>query len=130
MLSTENLLKPRYLVIADYPNSEYKVGEIKGNIGDNYASFFATYPHLFRPLQWWELRSVEEMPEYVKHSGGTVYKPIWLEGVETENGLQPHRMNLDGDIGGWQVIHNVMCFFEPATEQEYATYTTTKTKNK
>ena len=24
------------------------------------------YPHLFRPLQWWEFRELEDMPEYVK----------------------------------------------------------------
>ena len=81
MLSTEELLKPRYLVIADYPNSLFAVGEILHEFCDtvsryrtwyyapekdsNFYTETINYPHLFRPLQWWENRAIEDMPEYV-----------------------------------------------------------------
>lgn len=71
----EELLKPRYEVIADYPLSNKEIGEIvKGEV-----TFFISgisdadgrmsdYPHLFRKLHWWERRDIKDMPEYVKNT--------------------------------------------------------------
>ena len=64
-MTTEQLMQPRYEVIADYPNSIIP----KGNIVDDLLLFkieFEKYPHLFRKLEWWEKRDVKDMPEYVK----------------------------------------------------------------
>lgn len=69
------LMKPRYKVIADYPDSKYKVDEIieltwndpLPNKYGGYQSFYNKYPHLFKKLQWWEERKEDEMPEYVKY---------------------------------------------------------------
>ena len=81
-----NLTQPRYLVIADYPNSPFNVG----NILTQYTQFNKTsywvndnlytdrhpedYPHLFRLLHWWECRDEKDMPEYVKGFGNQIYK--------------------------------------------------------
>jgi hypothetical protein len=72
-MSKEELLKPRYKVIADYPNIEWEVGEILdrdwGWDGDDESGFkhhISDYPHLFQPLEWWQERQPGEMPEYVK----------------------------------------------------------------
>lgn len=90
----EELLKPRYKVIADYPKSEFEIGEIiqfdrigflpmifledqtegwltdfiekpRGSVMYS-IKMFEPYPHLFQPLQWWEERPIEELPLYVR----------------------------------------------------------------
>ncbi len=66
-MNTEQLLKPRYKVIADYPFSPYKVGELVKE-GSSRCPYYITtvnhisynfdteeienYPHLFRKLEW------------------------------------------------------------------------------
>lgn len=75
----ENLLKPRWKVIANYPNSPYKIGQILNNDWHEYdlpanelfsiaTIYFEAhqYPAIFKKLEWWEERDIEEMPEYVK----------------------------------------------------------------
>lgn len=66
------------------------------------------------------------MPLYVKGEK-VVYEAEWQEGVVTENCKQPMRMKIDEGYGDWAVIANVMCHFEPASEEEYIQY---KDKNK
>lgn len=42
--------------------------------------FFSRFPHLFRPMPWYEGRHPEDMPEYIKYGQGAVYKVIeWKE---------------------------------------------------
>lgn len=83
-MSKEELLMPRYEVIADYPNSPFKIGQIiyptkAGNDGFIDMMYIkiesllsanwgnpAKYPHLFKPLPWYTHRAVEDMPEYIK----------------------------------------------------------------
>jgi hypothetical protein len=90
--SPEELLKPRYKVIADYPNSELGIGDLlmqyiagsvwrhiwtSGEWTDITIHNPEKYPHLFRKLEWWEERTNEEMPQYVKGEyEGKVYG-IW-----------------------------------------------------
>jgi hypothetical protein len=77
-MTTEELLKTRFEVIADYPSSLYAIGdEVEEheidkfhyqNCGDNqYASAqtLSKYPHLFKKLNWWEKRTANEMPKKV-----------------------------------------------------------------
>lgn len=69
-MSTEELLRPRYKVIAQYPFSPHPTGHIiKTAFGNKY---FDQYPHLFKKLEWWEQRDSEELPEYVKTPEGKV----------------------------------------------------------
>lgn len=114
----EQLLQPRYEVIADYPfMNQYDVfiGKIYSHDWDNKQAringdAFSTldlskYPHLFRKLEWWEKRDIKDMPEYVKciktpdqkHFPDVVYK-------------------VDNSI-----VLNTNCYL-PATEQEYTLF--------
>lgn len=87
-MSTEELLKPRYKVIADYPTytgESRKYSHKKGDVivfdtldevylwkeqesdGTQCSKdHFDKYPAIFKKLEWWEERADEDMPEYVK----------------------------------------------------------------
>jgi hypothetical protein len=72
----EKLLLPRFKVIALWPSTDFKLGEIVGvylPLGDSAIEFYEEYPHLFKKLEWWEERKPEELPEYVK-TANTVKK--------------------------------------------------------
>lgn len=89
-MTNEQLMQPRYLVIADYPDCFANVGvvlNLKYNSGQSQyeydhtehggtytssESWFDEYPHLFRRLEWWEFRDEKDMPEYVKTVGGEI----------------------------------------------------------
>jgi len=109
VMTVEELLMPRYKVIADYPSSPYYVGEIKDRLGDNVAAHFAKYPHLFRKLNWWEERKVEDMPEYVKYHNGSI-------SLLTKDMI---------DAGGI-----VLEDYLPTTEQQYNDYINSKSNAK
>ena len=79
-MTAEQLLKPRYEVIADYPFNPYQIGDLVQNIANTsvalYAKindtdhlssieYFDKFPHLFRKLNWWENRKAEDMPKQV-----------------------------------------------------------------
>lgn len=74
-MTTEELLKPRYKVIADYPFSDFKVGDILNQdkkrewlweYNHSEISKPHAYPHIFKELQWWEERKENDMPEYLE----------------------------------------------------------------
>lgn len=80
-MTNEELLKPRFKVTADYPDSDYIVGQILSfnkfsySQGEKnfyaygekrlYENYFIPYPYLFKKLSWWEEREIKDMPEYV-----------------------------------------------------------------
>lgn len=93
MKTPEQLMQPRYKVVAEDTSGRLMVGSIitlDKMLPDNalahlgiekipdtqpygeyngkcwYAEELDKYPHLFQPLQWWEDRQPEDMPEYVK----------------------------------------------------------------
>ena len=71
-MNVEKLLKPRFKVIANYPKSFYKIGEIIDTgyeliYCDTHGAKFTDYPHLFKKLNWWERREEGDMPKYLKH---------------------------------------------------------------
>lgn len=128
----EQLMRPRYLVIARWPSGcPYKKGDILIQCDDHLNKFVRpgddeattnvfqpdSYPANLKKLEWWEERTPEGMPKYVKNENGAIYKAAWTAGAITENGQQSMRMDIKESE--WQVIKNVMCFFKPATEQEY-----------
>lgn len=69
-MTTEALLRPRVIVTIDYPDSIYKKGDVLTQWdGDGYSKnredakttdpeFF---PDCFRPLAWWEKRTIDEI---------------------------------------------------------------------
>jgi hypothetical protein len=139
--TTEELMKPRYKVIADWPGVAGKVtsGDIIVRDGAHNGFWVAgeqftedklkDYPHLFRKLQWWEDRKKEDMPEYVKENEYKIYYSSWvikgdfLKMILSEN---PNELQ----CAEYFVLKNVMCFFEPATESDYSTYLQSQQKNK
>ena len=79
-MTAAELLKPRFEVIAEYPRCPFKKGTILKLISDlklkdwyedeeqtdmTKGIFIKPYPHLYKPLNWWEHRKVEDMPKKV-----------------------------------------------------------------
>jgi len=133
-MTPEDLLKPRYKVIAGYPDMPFEVGEIiiEENLGATINPFYQVgrfgfsnspslyypekYPSNFRLLKWWEERKPEEMAAYVKDIGHNTYHKV---DRYDEAGKFSTAMRMVIEPHSWAVIENVMCFFEPATESEY-----------
>jgi len=129
----QELLKPRILCIKPDTSGKFKEGDIfykrDLNVGYVYvtsdfegfngkvlkAEHGENFPHLFRKLEWWEMRKVEEMPEYLKfHDGEVIKVNNWnIETLccEREDG---GGCNLDLWAKGYGYF--------PSTEQEYLTY--------
>lgn len=129
----EELLQPRYEIINNYPGNIHPIGTILyydnnrvcfyGNTNSGAVRFyddtdmgFEEFPHLFKPLAWYEKREVSEMPEYVK-KGNVVIKisigkdisesgSAWMV-EKSPDGLR-HRLQLN------------KC--QPATQSEYEQY--------
>jgi hypothetical protein len=133
-LSVEELLKPRYKVIAEMPVLAFRIGEIynadfipiKVNNQQIYTRL-DIYPHLFKRLEWWEERTVEEMPKYIKFIAdymdfkkGSVYLfENWGDQL-FERGEIPFRIK-EGEYN----LAAVPAHFnqlQPATEAEYLTF--------
>jgi len=116
-MTKENLLKPRWKVIADYPESIYTVGEVEQPeyyIERNIA-FFNKYPHLFRNLSWWEDRDV--LPDYVKSKLG-IFKVNW-----TVRNDELYLTDATDENDTWIKIHEGI---DPSDIQEYNDYLATK----
>jgi hypothetical protein len=85
MLTTDELMRPRYKVIADYPGTQYSTGDILPVVGtEQYVKarieHLSSYPHLFQQLPWYADRKPEDMPEYLEWDNGVVCKPSGYKG--------------------------------------------------
>jgi len=96
-MTPEELMMPRYEVIADYPYNPWLVGEVlsvdeKGELVGQTTGYpdyaymitekdVAHYPSIFRRLGWWEKREESDMPEYVRR-----------------NELNPPTLQINGDL--------------------------------
>jgi hypothetical protein len=67
-MNNQEFNKIRYLIIADYPNSVGPVGNIIHTFKDIDTESYAAYPHLFQRLEWWEERTWDEIPKYLKNT--------------------------------------------------------------
>lgn len=133
--TVEELMRPRYKVIADYPDSKFKVGEIlEQDMPIDYPGWFSTnrrsnndgrfeeilkkFPHIFQKIEWWEERNKEEMPEYVRvapnwpYRTGEVYKVESVERRGAENLLK-----IETDVNPLDPM-----YFIPATQSEYQSF--------
>ncbi len=123
-MTPEQLLRPRFKAIADYPRSQCNVGDILEHfVGDGFIlngvgltseSDLKKYPHLFRRLEWWEERKPEDMPEYVKRKyitySTTVFKiERWDETMQI-GFCSEHCINI--------LVEDTI----PATQTEYDNY--------
>ena len=130
-MTVEELLKPRYKVIAEDTSGNFKVGDIfywrsSGESGwggnDGYYSlsnkapkdvdklfvptYVDQYPHLFRLMHWSEERKPEDMPKYVKYIATGAISKLTTEMID------------------YGVI--VMEDYLPATLSEYTEYINSK----
>lgn len=97
----------RYKVIADYPDSPYKVGQILTGV------VIDKYPAIFKRLEWWEDVPIKELPMYLKNwYFGRIEKVSRYirdkDGVTWVRGEGMHRIYLSSYL--------------PSTEQEYNDY--------
>jgi len=110
-MSIEELLNPRFQIIADFPLNRTKIGTI---FLENEIDFeFEKYPHLFKKLNWWDSRSISDMPIYIK-SEMQVVKPEWE--LISWKGREYLQANTNETMFG---SHYDLKLFVPATEQEY-----------
>lgn len=140
-LSKEQLLAPRYKVIALWPYCHEEVGGIitvyAGESAYLYTlgkdsvhvypsdrnrtttDWYEQYPHLFQKLEWWEERKPEDMPEYVRQKNSNAIFKCRFDLNETS----AYFMYLEEDS-----IHPYHPFYEiwePATYTEYINNQTT-----
>jgi len=146
---THPLLVTRFEVIADYPHSPYKIGDIISDIergsvhltstpyDDTYdknntsvANYFNIdslkgYPALFRPLPWHERRELSELPMYVKvgddedELNGQIVKVVSWV-FHSDYLCKIDHEHYDGI--------SIFTSTEPATEAEYTDYVNSKSK--
>lgn len=119
-MTVERLLQPRYKVIADYPNSDFEIGFILYSdkngffyeYGDNgrWSVKPEKYPHIFKKLEWYEERKVEDMPEYVKELSEDSIKHVAKWKIDSEKDAY-YAENGSYFVSAFNTI--------PATEQEY-----------
>lgn len=112
----KHLLKPRYKVINDYPGGIYKVGDLvepHAYYGFDIFPYPHKYPHLFKSMDWWEDRGVEDMPQYIKPK----ISPEYVFKVSRFNLGLVEYIGTDGKLK----LDKASVFF-PATEQEYQTF--------
>lgn len=113
-MEAKELLKPRYKVIADYPESPYKIGDIEVDRGWSDTLHLKDFPAIFKPLAWWEERGEEDMPNYLRII--SYNKPI----VPAKKHFVGRHKNM------FELPNNRGCVFyevcEPATKEEYEEY--------
>lgn len=142
----DNLLQPRWEVIADYPGSHLEVGSVfnceKLNDGKNdfflYEEDMKLYPHLFRPLPWYLKREIEELPQYLKWDTKQVPEENYDEVIKV-NGYR--KCNPGGSMAGMIEVKydavkdkeikptiSYLSIHLPATIAQYTEYINAKNK--
>ncbi len=128
----QELLKPRYKVIADYPEIERHNIRIGDVITISESAMYADktqdgtpvvaidheiFPAVFRRLEWWEDRDVKDMPQYLKSNlddkgwaGNFV-----VEKVNEFHGDNNEYVAIDRD----ETLQYCTSWYLPATEAEY-----------
>ena len=133
-MSTEELLKPRYKVIADYPESRFKIEVILIDEGVN--GFFYNdriynkaiwvaidkYPHIFKRLEWWEDRIIEDLPKYLRHTKYNDDNKVILEVLYYSPNDKPWIAYIKGATSVRTQLNVAIKECQPATEQEYTDY--------
>lgn len=126
-MTNEELLIPRWKVISDFPfNKYYPVGKIIIDNGkdaakienghDVFACDWNEFPHIFKKLQWYEERKIEDLPKYVinKTAIPKVIIPVaWVLEEDTHN--FKYEKQLFAVCNGRYYPFGLM----PATEKEY-----------
>ena len=113
-MTVEQLLQPRYKVIADYPGNTMQVGTIFTSILDSY---WAKYPANFQKLEWWQDRDESDMPGYVKVTRLKSYYDLPIDCIRKVNSWER------GKVREWVAdifpVYAVVDDLLPSTEEEY-----------
>jgi len=84
----------------------------------NWVDFCPKFPHLFRPLKWWEHVPIDELPKYIKSSltelVGQIEYELRFDGIYAKN----TKSNI------WHRLSEYAGSTIPATEAEYTEYLT------
>lgn len=131
-MTKEELLKPRFKCISDFPGNEwfevgeiYEVGfngvivkeEIRKWDKDNYIiTQPEKYPAIFLKLNWWEERKLEDMPKYVKWIKFNTVQLVHYYNTDTLRGVFAVWGNKD-DLNRTEI--NLLL---PSNEEEYNQY--------
>lgn len=133
-LTPDQLLQPRYKVIADYPNrpmaipighiltlDKFGAGKWWHEYTDNEPIHIdegsERFPAILSKMEWWEDRQPGELPQYMKSE--YYNKVIKCEWRTYEGGIQG-RSNINDE---WIDIESCVSFQSvPATETEFITY--------
>lgn len=143
-LSKSELLKSRYIVEAPMPGAQfshflpgdileekdhslYQSGTVWGHADETdvckWTTICPNYPHLFRPLPWYEKREIEDMPEYLSYTSG-IYKAFWSV---DDKGIFLLKI---GDLINKYPIWFYSRSLQPATPEEYEAYINSKIETK
>lgn len=116
-LTTEQLMQPRWEVIADYPGSVLNVGYVFTNANAWQESGFDPdkYPGIFKTLEWWRGRFIEELPLYLKTHGGVVFE------TKYKFSMRSNKLKFANPYGEWSPSSTLTNLL-PATEEEYNAY--------
>lgn len=135
-MTPEELLKPRFKVIANYPNSPFQIGDILPKALETDWVYLdegmqkqtllecEKYPALFKKLEWWEERAEKDLPQYLRLKGN-----IWKVDKWKENFIGKFTPSYKNEEGNdflsieWHFFKNE---FLPATEEEYLKQLSTK----
>lgn len=133
-MTKEELLKPRYKVIADYPGCPYEKGTIL--IPDEKGELYSVehgyswshvkimqndarkFSHLIKKVDWYEGRELADLPKYLQanQSWGSI-KQYSIQEVKhySGKGIYDHVRLINGQA-------SYLGYFLPATEEEYLEY--------
>lgn len=126
-MTPDQLLQPRYKVIADYPFQNYQIGQIiEGETaylisGDGWSEKgqLSDYTSLFTKLRWFEYRKPDEMPKYVKEISGNEVWVVEEYGAAITSYVLLKKNFIDAEIPyGDHSLYDLL----PATETEFITY--------
>src|SRR6185369_13508036 len=135
-MTIEELLKPRYKVIADYTDSMFSVGGIiiedwqdadlwycRDYKNEEYwfpkNDVIENFPHLFKKLEWWEERDFDLSGMFVRFGA-----------LDKQHAYYKLIKPSDYRYGFWEMGGNYTYPLHesfPATEQEYDNYIKSKT---
>lgn len=130
-MTPQELLRPRYIVIADYPGSFLRIGDILTDQQKDYefwecnrdlskfAESPAHYPDIFRPLNWWEHREEKDMPGYIKLRGDIYKVHEWDSGTGTPTVFINDIKREQFKWGEKYKLSPLYGDFTPATKEEY-----------
>lgn len=153
----DHLITPRYKILAMYPCSPYQIGDIVKITQDDSNFFLAIttkevnefsdgepvpherfhhiseieeYPAVFKKMYWWEERTEDEMPEYLKikkdvRSGPWEFFKIKKWEMSTLQAFTDIEKRIACSVLTW----NPEMTYQPATEQEYLDYIKNRNNN-